>query len=98
MLYIHEIEDVTQLSREEVNGFDFKQLRRRFSGAYIANNQYTLNLAEETLAAGEAELFDWSPFYRQPRPDLSPRQRSAVGGSTQGLLVRWRLHRLLGLA
>lgn len=67
MLYIHEIEGVTQLSREEVNGVDFKKLRQGFSGAYIANNQYTLDLAEQTLAAGEADLFSIGrPFIANP--------------------------------
>jgi N-ethylmaleimide reductase len=67
VLYIHEIEGVTQLSREEANGVDFKLLRQRFSGAYIANNQYTLDLAEQTLAAGEADLFSMGrPFIANP--------------------------------
>jgi len=57
LLYIHEIEGVTQQSREESNGVSFAELRQRFSGAYIANNQYTLDLAEQTLAAGDADLF-----------------------------------------
>jgi N-ethylmaleimide reductase len=46
LLYIHDIEGVTQLSREAGDGISFAALRRRFKGAYIANNQYTLTLAE----------------------------------------------------
>jgi N-ethylmaleimide reductase len=67
LLYIHEIEGVTQLSREEVNGVNYAELRQRFSGAYIANNQYTLDLAEQTLAAGDADLFSIGrPFIANP--------------------------------
>jgi N-ethylmaleimide reductase len=46
---------------------DFRVLRKRFAGAYIANNQYTLDLAEETLAAGNADLFSFGrPFIANP--------------------------------
>ena len=67
LLYIHEIEGVTQLSREAVNGVNFAELRQRFNGAYIANNQYTLQLAEQTLKAGDADLFSIGrPFIANP--------------------------------
>jgi len=66
LLYIHDIEGTTQLSRDP-SGVDFLNLRRRFSGAYIANNQYTLKLAEETLAQGNADLFSFGrPFLANP--------------------------------
>ena len=67
LLYIHEIEGVTQLSREAHDGISFAALRQRFKGAYIANNQYTLPLAEKTLAAGDADLFSIGrPFIANP--------------------------------
>jgi len=67
LLYVHEIEGVTQTSRDEVSGVDFAELRRRFKGAYIGNNQYTLDLAEQTLAAGKADLFSIGrPFIANP--------------------------------
>jgi N-ethylmaleimide reductase len=67
LLYIHDIEGVTQLSREADDGISFAALRQRFSGAYIANNQYTLALAEQTLAAGDADLFSIGrPFIANP--------------------------------
>ncbi|GAB7534002.1 alkene reductase [Burkholderia sp. 22PA0099] len=67
LLYIHDIEGVTQLSREASDGMSFTALRKRFKGAYIANNQYTLNLAETTLAAGDADLFSIGrPFIANP--------------------------------
>lgn len=76
LLYIHDIEGVTQLSRDP-SGVDFVALRKRFSGAYIANNQYTLQLAEETLAAGKADMFSFGrPFIANP--DLVNRMRTGA--------------------
>jgi len=76
LLYLHDIEGVTQLSRDP-SGVDFLALRKRFSGAYIANNQYTLKLAEETLAAGKADMFSFGrPFIANP--DLVDRMRSGA--------------------
>ncbi|MBN3723909.1 alkene reductase [Burkholderia sp. Ac-20379] len=67
LLYIHDIEGVTQLSREASDGISFTALRKRFDGVYIANNQYTLSLAETTLAAGDADLFSIGrPFIANP--------------------------------
>ncbi|WP_345817234.1 alkene reductase (plasmid) [Paraburkholderia sp. PREW-6R] len=74
LLYIHDIEGVTQLSRETDSGVSFAALRKQFDGAYIANNQYTLELAERTLAAGDADLFSMGrPFIANP--DLVDRLR-----------------------
>lgn len=74
LLYIHDIEGVTQLSRAASDGIDFAQLRQRFKGVYIANNQYTLALAETALAAGDADLFSIGrPFIANP--DLVERLR-----------------------
>ncbi|WP_233887602.1 alkene reductase [Paraburkholderia flagellata] len=74
LLYIHDIEGETQLSRETDRAVSFAALRSRFKGAYIANNQYTLSLAEETLAAGNADLFSIGrPFIANP--DLVDRLR-----------------------
>lgn len=75
LLYIHEIEGVTQVSRETNGDISFAALRARFKGTYIANNQYTLPLAEKTLAAGEADLFSIGrPFIANP--DLIDRLRN----------------------
>jgi N-ethylmaleimide reductase len=77
LLYIHDIEGVTQLSREATDGISFTALRERFNGAYIANNQYTLALAERTLAAGDADLFSIGrPFIANP--DLIERLRTGA--------------------
>jgi N-ethylmaleimide reductase len=76
LLYLHDIEGVTQLSRDP-SGVDFLALRKRFKGAYIANNQYTLKLAEETLAAGKADMFSFGrPFIANP--DLVERMRTGA--------------------
>ncbi|MBB3214702.1 N-ethylmaleimide reductase [Herbaspirillum sp. Sphag1AN] len=75
LLYLHEIEGVTQLSRDADDGISFAALRQRFKGAYVANNQYTLALAEKTLAAGDADLFSIGrPFIANP--DLIERLRN----------------------
>ncbi|WP_347555694.1 alkene reductase [Robbsia sp. KACC 23696] len=77
LLYIHDIEGVTQLNRDTSDGISFTALRERFKGTYIANNQYTLGLAEKTLAAGDADLFSIGrPFIANP--DLVDRLRSGA--------------------
>jgi len=77
LLYIHDIEGITQLTRESPEGVDFLALRRRFAGAYIANNQYTLKLAEEMLEKGNADLFSFGrPFLANP--DLVDRLRTGA--------------------
>ncbi len=77
LLYIHDIEGVTQMSRDAPEGVNFPALRRRFSGAYIANNQYTLELAEQTLAQGDADLFSFGRPYLA-NPDLVGRLRAGA--------------------
>jgi N-ethylmaleimide reductase len=77
LLYIHDIEGVTQQTRDVPEGVDFSALRKRFSGAYIANNQYTLDLAEKVLARGDADLFSMGrPFIANP--DLVDRLRTGA--------------------
>jgi N-ethylmaleimide reductase len=77
LLYIHDIEGVTQQTRDVPDGVDFSSLRKRFSGAYIANNQYTLELAEEVLAKEDADLFSMGrPFIANP--DLVERLRTGA--------------------
>lgn len=77
LLYIHDIEGVTQMTRDTPKDVDFPALRKRFSGAYIANNRYDLKLAESTLANGDADLFSFGrPFLANP--DLVSRLRSGA--------------------
>ena len=77
LLYIHDIEGVTQQTREVPDDVDFPALRRRFSGSYIANNQYTLELAEQMLAENKADLFSFGRPYLA-NPDLVGRLRSGA--------------------
>ena len=74
LAYIHDIEGVTQMSRD-ANGIDYPALRKRFAGAYIANNNYTLDLANKTIADGNADLISFGrPFLANP--DLVDRLRN----------------------
>lgn len=76
LLYVHDIEGVTQQTRD-ADGVDFAALRKRFKGAYIANNQYTLKLAEEVLERGDADLFSMGrPSIANP--DLVDRLRTGA--------------------
>ena len=51
LAYIHIIKGATQGDRN-IAAFDYSALRSAFSGAYIANNGYTREMAIETLAEG----------------------------------------------
>jgi N-ethylmaleimide reductase len=74
LLYLHAIEGQTRGSRDARDGISFQALRHRFSKTYIANNDYTLELAESTLAQGDADLFSFGrPFIANP--DLVDRLR-----------------------
>jgi N-ethylmaleimide reductase len=77
LLYVHTIEGVTQQTRDVPDGIDFLDLRRRFQGAYIGNNQITLDLAEKELAEGRADLFSFGRPYIA-NPDLVQRLASGA--------------------
>src|ERR1700758_4059941 len=53
--YIHVIEGATGGPRD-IAPFDYASLRKRFDGAYIANNGYDFELAAKVLAKGAADL------------------------------------------
>jgi len=71
--YIHIVEGATQGDRNNAP-FDYLALRRAFSGAYIANNGYTRELAIETLAEGRADLIAFGRSFIS-NPDLVERLR-----------------------
>ena len=71
--YIHVIEGATGGPRD-IAPFDYLALRKAFSGAYIANNGYTRELAIETLAAGRADLIAFGKLFIS-NPDLVERFR-----------------------
>ena len=74
LIYLHAIEGQTRESRDVAGGVSFPELRRRFAGAFIANNGYTLELANDTLIRGDADLFSFGrPFIANP--DLVERMR-----------------------
>jgi N-ethylmaleimide reductase len=73
--YIHVIEGDTGGERHPAGGFDLQKLRRAFNGLYMANNNYTLELAIEARAKNLADLICFGrPFISNP--DLVTRLRS----------------------
>jgi N-ethylmaleimide reductase len=76
LVYIHVIEGATGGPRD-VAPFDYGSLRKRFKGAYIANNGYDFALARKVLAANEADLIAFGKLFIA-NPDLVERlQRGA---------------------
>jgi len=66
LVYIHLIEGATGGPRD-VAPFDYGRLRRRFRGAYIANNGYDLDLAQAAVAGGKADMVAFGrPFIANP--------------------------------
>src|SRR5476649_452185 len=65
----------------DIAPFDYGSLRKRFKGAYIANNGYDVELAAKVLAANEADLIAFGkPFIANP--DLVERFRSGAALNT----------------
>jgi N-ethylmaleimide reductase len=66
LIYIHVIEGATGGPRD-IAPFDYNSLRKRFSGAYMANNGYDFELADKVLAAKAADLIAFGkPFISNP--------------------------------
>lgn len=75
--YIHVIEGDTQGERHPAGGFDLQKLRRAFNGLYMANNNYTLDLAIEAREKNLADLICFGrPFISNP--DLVERLRKGA--------------------
>ncbi len=93
LVYIHVIEGATGGPRDNAP-FDYGSLRRRFKGAYIANNGYDFELATRMLAAGAADLIAFGkPFLANPdlverlkrgAPLNAPDKATFYGGSEKG--------------
>jgi N-ethylmaleimide reductase len=91
--YIHVVEGETGGARN-IAPFNYRNLRKAFGGAYIANNGYTRELAAQTVLAGDADLIAFGrPFIANP--DLVERlrvgaelnavdQATCFGGGTVG--------------
>ena len=77
LAYMHVVEGATQGPREVKGGFDLQLLRRAFSGLYMANNGYDLELAMHARASGAADLIAFGrPFIANP--DLVQRMKTGA--------------------
>jgi N-ethylmaleimide reductase len=66
LAYIHVIEGATGGPRD-IAPFDYASLRKRFAGAYVANNGYDIALASKVLEANAADLIAFGkPFISNP--------------------------------
>src|SRR5882757_1377904 len=93
LVYIHVVEGATGGPRD-VAPFDYGSLRKRFKGAYIANNGYDFELANKVLAANEADLIAFGkPFLANPdlverlqrgAPLNAPDKATFYGGGAKG--------------
>jgi N-ethylmaleimide reductase len=71
LVYIHVIEGATGGPRD-IAPFNYDSLRKRFSGAYIANNGYDFKLATEVLEKNKADLIAFGKLFIS-NPDLVER-------------------------
>jgi N-ethylmaleimide reductase len=76
LAYVHVIEGTTGGPRD-FQGFDFHALRREFSGAWMVNNGYTREMADEAVTSGYADLVAFGQLYIA-NPDLVERFRSGA--------------------
>jgi N-ethylmaleimide reductase len=93
LVYIHLVEGATGGPRD-IAPFDYGSLRKRFSGAYIANNGYDFDLANKVLSANEADLIAFGkPFLANPdlverlkrgAPLNAPDKATFYGGGAKG--------------
>jgi N-ethylmaleimide reductase len=93
LVYIHVVEGATGGPRD-IAPFDYGSLRKRFAGAYIANNGYDFELANKVLAANEADLIAFGkPFLANPdlverlqrgAPLNAPDKATFYGGGAKG--------------
>jgi len=76
LTYIHVIEGATGGPRD-IAPFDYTSLRKRFRGAYVANNGYDFELATKQLEAGAADLIAFGKLFIS-NPDLAERFRKGA--------------------
>jgi N-ethylmaleimide reductase len=80
LAYLHVIEGETGGTRQPENApdFDYAALRRRFSGTWMLNNGYDLDMAATAVATGSADVVAFGrPFISNP--DLVRRLRENAG-------------------
>ncbi|TFW56591.1 alkene reductase [Bradyrhizobium sp. MOS001] len=76
LVYLHVVEGATGGARD-IAPFDYAGLRKRFTGAYIANNGYDFDLATKVLDANAADLIAFGkPFISNP--DLVERLKTGA--------------------
>ncbi|MFG1241125.1 alkene reductase [Xanthobacter sp. V7C-4] len=74
LLFVHVVEGATGGPRDVAPDFSFDALRQRFTGPWIVNNGYDLELAQSAIGAGKADLVAFGkPFIANP--DLVERLR-----------------------
>jgi N-ethylmaleimide reductase len=93
LTYIHVIEGATGGPRD-IAPFDYGSLRKRFKGAYIANNGYDLALANKVLSGNEADLIAFGKLFianpdlverfRRGAPLNAPDKATFYGGDAKG--------------
>ena len=93
LVYLHVVEGATGGPRD-IAPFDYRSLRSRFKGAYIANNGYDLNLANKVLSANEADLIAFGKLFianpdlverfRRGAPLNEPDKSTFYGGGSKG--------------
>jgi N-ethylmaleimide reductase len=67
LTYLHMIEGTTRGPRDAPAEIDLHLLRKRFRGAYIANNGFSAALAAEAVRSGKADLVSFGrPFLANP--------------------------------
>jgi N-ethylmaleimide reductase len=93
LTYVHVIEGATGGPRD-VAPFDYGSLRKRFKGAYVANNGYDFELANKVLETNQADLIAFGkPFIANPdlverlkrgAPLNAPDKATFYGGGAKG--------------
>lgn len=95
-LFIHVVEGATGGARDIAPDFSFEELRKRYTGTWIANNGYDFDLASKAVAEGKADLIAFGrPFIANPDlverlkqgAPLNPLDRDTLyGGGVKGYL------------
>jgi len=92
IVYLHAVE--VSMAGEPDASVDFTEIRRRFSGAYMANGGYTKQRANAAIAEGRADLVSFGvPFLANPdlvrrleldAPLNEPNPDTFYGGGAEG--------------
>lgn len=77
LAYTHLIEGITYTTRDSPDAISFDELRRRAPGAYVGNNELTMDEAAVVLERGEADLISFARAYIA-NPDLVERIRTGA--------------------